>query len=83
MITATALKSARYLSAIRLAILAAVRASHAGARPAAAVWVNNRRGEPSIYAQAARGKHVRLYDLDGKDITARIMMALQTWHAQA
>ena len=76
MITTTALRSPRYLQAIKSAIVAAVRASHQRANPAAAVWINNRRGEPSIYAQAARGKPVRLYDLNGREVTERVMAAL-------
>ena len=80
MITVTALKSPRYLSALKAAALQAVRLSHRNVAPAAAVWVKNRRGEATVYVQARRGRPIRFYDVDGRDLTEMVLGALQVWH---
>lgn len=80
MITATTLKSPRYLAALKAATVQAVRQSHARIIPAAAVWVKNRRGEAAVYVQACRGKPVQFYDVEGRDITETVLAALQVWH---
>jgi len=38
-------------------------------------WVHNRRGEPCMYTQAPRGKHVQFYDLDNRNITTTVLEA--------
>lgn len=81
MITATALKSPRYLAALKNAALQAVRLSHRNVAPAAAVWVNNRRGEANVYAQACRGRSVQFYDVNGRNISETVLGALRKWHA--
>ena len=80
MITATALKSPRYLSALKAAALQAVRLSHRNVAPAAAVWVKNRRGEAAVYVQACRGRAIQFYDVEGRNITDVVLAALQVWH---
>ena len=81
MITRTALTSPRYLQALKSAALQAVRQSHARIVPAAAVWVKNRKGEAAVYVQACRGRSIQFYDVDGRNVTALVLGALQAWHA--
>jgi len=80
MITATSLQSPRLLVAIKQAVLQAVTLSHSRVCPSAAKWVDNRLGEPCMYAQASRGKAVQLFDLNGRNVTDLIMSALRAWH---
>jgi phosphoribosylanthranilate isomerase len=80
MITATTLKSPRYLAALKAAAVQAVRQSHARVVPAAAVWVKNRRGEAAVYVQACRGRAIQFYDVEGRNITETVLAALQVWH---
>lgn len=81
MITATALTSPRLLQAVKTATEDAVRLSHRKCAPFAAIWVRNRRNEPSFYVQAGRGRHVRYYDTNGRNITDTVLAALREWHA--
>lgn len=80
MITATTLKSPRYLAALKAAAVQAVRQSHARIIPAAAVWVKNRRGEAAVYVQACRGRAIQFYDVQGRNVTPVVLEALQAWH---
>lgn len=80
MITPTALVTDRYLAAIEAAILEAVQGAARVHHGAAAAIVRNRKGESSLYAQAARGQSVRLYDLQGRNTTAVVLSALREWH---
>lgn len=80
MITRTALTSPRLLAAIKSAIIQAVKMSHSRVCPSAAVWVDNRRGEPSMYVQTSRGKTAQVFDLNGREITESVMEALRNWH---
>lgn len=82
MITTTSLQSPRLLSAIKQAVLQAVSMAHSRACPSAAKWVDNRRGEPCLYAQASRGKPVQLFDLNGRNVTDLVMSALRAWHRE-
>lgn len=81
MITITALKSPRYLAALKTAALQAVRLAHSRVCPAAACWVKNRRGEASIYAQFCRGRSVEFFDTNGRNVTELVLGALREWHA--
>lgn len=81
MITTTALKSPRYLAALKTAALQAVRLAHSRVCPAAACWVKNRRGEASVYAQFCRGRSVEFFDTNGRNVTDRVLGALREWHA--
>lgn len=83
MITATTLKSPRYLAALKAAAVKAVQLSHMRVCPAAAVWVENRRGEAAVYVQACRGRAIQFYDVDGRNITAVVLGALQAWHFES
>ncbi len=80
MITRTALRSPRYLAAIKAATVQAIRTAHSRITPAAAVWVENRRGEANLYVQACRGKPVEYRDNDGRDLTGMVLGALREWH---
>lgn len=80
MITATALKSPRYLAALKAAAVKAIQLSHMRVCPAAAVWVENRRGESSVYVQACRGRSIQFYDLNGRNISETVLAALRVWH---
>lgn len=80
MITATTLKSPRFLAALKAAALQAVKISHSRICPAAAAWVYNRNGEASVYAQTARGRHVQFYDTNGRNVTEMVLSALREWH---
>lgn len=81
MITTTALKSPRYLAALKTAALQAVRLAHSRVCPAAACWVKNRRGEASVYAQFCRGRSVEFFDTNGRNVTDLVLGALREWHA--
>lgn len=81
MITSTALTSTRLLQAVKNATEQAVRLSNRQVCPFAAVWIRNRRNEPSFYVQAGRGRHVRYYDTNGRNITDTVLQALREWHA--
>lgn len=80
MITQTALRSPRYLAAIKAATVQAIRTAHSRVTPASAVWVENRRGDANLYVQACRGKSVEYRDNDGRDLTAVVLGALREWH---
>lgn len=80
MITQTALRSPRYLAAIKAATVQAIRTAHSRVTPAAAVWVENRRGDANLYVQACRGKPVEYRDNDGRDLTAVVLSSLRGWH---
>lgn len=80
MITPTTLKSPRFLAALKAAALQAVKISHSRICPAAATWVYNRKGEATIYAQTARGRHVQFYDTNGRNVTDMVLAALREWH---
>lgn len=82
MITTTSLQSPRLLAAIKQAVVQAVTLSHSRTCPSAAKWVDNRRGEPCLYAQASRGKPVQLFDLNGRNVTELVMSALRAWHSK-
>jgi len=83
MITTTSLQSPRLLAAIKQAVVQAITLAHSRACPSAAKWVENRRGEPCMYAQASRGKPVQLFDLNGRNVTDLVMSALRAWHREA
>ncbi len=80
MITQTALRSPRYLAAIKAATVQAIRTAHSRITPAAAVWVENRRGDANLYVQACRGKPVEYRDNNGRDLTDMVLGALREWH---
>lgn len=80
MITQTALKSPRFLAAIKTATVRAIRTAYSRVVPASAIWVYNRHGESSMYVQAARGRSPEYRDPDGRDITVMVLGALREWH---
>lgn len=80
MIAQTALRSPRYLAAIKAATVQAIRTAHSRVTPAAAVWVENRRGDANLYVQACRGKPVEYRDNNGRDLTDMVLGALREWH---
>lgn len=81
MITRGSLQSPRLLGAIKSAVVEAVTRSHAQICPSVAVWIKNRRGEPSMYVQVSRGYPARFYDTEGRNITDTVCGALRDWHA--
>lgn len=81
MITATTLKSPRYLAALKAAAVKAVQLSHMRVCPAAAVWVENRRGEAAVYVQACRGRAIQFYDVEGRNITGTVLATPAERHA--
>lgn len=80
MITQTALRSPRYLAAIKAATVQAIRTAHSRVTPAAAVWVENRRGHSNLYVQACRGKAVEYRDSNGRDLTQVVLSSMRGWH---
>lgn len=83
MLTATALKSPKFLAAIKAAAVSAVRKSHAGILPLGIAYAMNRKGEKSVTVVAHRGRSVEYFDSRDRDVTGRVLAALRAWHAES
>lgn len=83
MLTKTALKSSKFLAAIKAAAVAAVRKSHAGLLPVGIGYALNRRGAVAVRAVAHRGRSVEYFDSSDRDVTSLVLAALRAWHTEA
>ena len=82
MITRTALTSPQFLAAIKQSVVEAVRKAgawrhtHVGARAV----VRNRKSKPSLLVSFLAGGELSFHDMEGRDVTARVLQALRDWH---
>lgn len=86
MLTKTALRSPSFLLRVKLAIVEAVRESHAPHRSALGIGhgsVKNAKGRHSLYVVWRRGgRGLECFDRDDNDVTALVLAALNAWHAE-
>lgn len=86
MITKTALSSRSYLARIKAAVVEAVREAHAPHRSALGIGhavVKDRRQRFSLRVVWRRGgKGLECFDRQDNDVTARVLEALRSWHAE-
>jgi hypothetical protein len=83
MLTKTALKSPRFLAAIKAAAVAAVRKSHAHPLPVGIGYALNRKGAVAVRAVAHCGRSVEYFDSRDRDVTAQVLAALRAWHIES
>ena len=86
MLTKTAICSPAFLARVKAAIVQAVRESHAPHRSALGIGhasVKNAKGRHALYVVWRRGgRGLECFDRDDNDVTALVLSALNTWHAE-
>lgn len=84
MLTKTALRSPAFLARIKAAAVAAVHAAHGPAPMPGVGWahVYNGKGRYSLRAVARKGGGLEFFDRHDNDVTAVVLEALRTWHAE-